>query len=99
MITYKEFEVIRTMLKLPQETEDIAKAVYENVHYYAFKSVDEVKELLASLDKKGYVKNGAVTPIALEEIAPLKVENAVILAAGGADINAKSVFLCRKVFL
>ena len=96
MITYKEFEVIRTMLKLPQETEDIAKAVYENVHYYAFKSVDEVKELLASLDKKGYVKNGAVTPIALEEIAPLKVENAVILAAGGADINAKSVYSMPK---
>ena len=96
MINYKEFEVIRTMLKLKEGKKNLAEAVYKNVHYYAFKSEDEIKELLCSLEKKGYVENGIVTAAAMEEIAPLKVENAVILAAGGADINAKSVYSMPK---
>ena len=32
----------------------------------------------------------------MEEIVPLKVENAVILAAGGSDISAKSVYSVPK---
>ena len=96
MINYKEFEVIKTMLKLDDNVQDLAAAVYENVHYYVFKSEEEVKELIASLERKGYVADGKVTESALEEIAPLKVENAVILAAGGADITAKSVYSMPK---
>ena len=49
MITYKEFEVIRTMLKAGRPLEDIPGYVYDNVHYYVFKSREEVAELTASL--------------------------------------------------
>lgn len=96
MITYKEFEVIRTMLKAKEQVEDLAAYVYDNKHYYVFKSKEEVMELIVSLEKKGYVANGAVTESAMTEIEPLKVENAVILAAGGNDISAKSVYSMPK---
>lgn len=96
MITYKEFEVIRTMLKLDQQVQDLAKTVYETIPYYAFKSVEEVTDLIASLEKKGLIQNGKATPLAMEEISPLKVDNAVILAAGGSDISAKSVYSMPK---
>lgn len=96
MITYKEFEVIRTMLKLDSPAENLADTVFSQVHYDAFKSPEEVLGLIGSLEKKGYIANGAVTPAAMEEIAPLKVENAIILAAGGSDISAKSVYSMPK---
>ncbi|MDO4179046.1 MAG: phosphotransferase [Phascolarctobacterium sp.] len=96
MINYKEFEVIRTILKLDAFAEDLAQQVYDSVHYYVFKSKVEVESLLAALYKKGYIKEGRVTKIALEEIEPLRVKNAVILAAGGADITAKSVYSMPK---
>ena len=94
MITYKEFEVIRTMLKHPASA--TAKEVYDNKHYYVFKSCEEVEKLMVVLENKGYLRNGRVTQEALNEIAPLKVHNAVILAAGGADISAKSIYSMPK---
>lgn len=94
MITYKEFEVIRSMLK--SEDNRSAKSIYEAKHYYVFKSEEEVAELIESLEQKGYLANGEVTQEAMDEIAPLKVENAVILAAGGSDISAKSVYSVPK---
>ena len=96
MITYKEFEVINTMLKSAAPISNIPEYVYRNVHYYAFKSHDEVAELVERLGDKGYIADGVVTELGLEEIRPLKVINAVILAAGGADINAKSVYSMPK---
>lgn len=96
MITYKEFEVIRTILKLKEKHEDIALTVYNNVGYYAFKSLEEVTELIESLEMKGYIYDGKVTAAAMGEIAALKVNNAVILAAGGSDISAKSVYSMPK---
>lgn len=96
MITYKEFEVIRTLLKLEKNDKDLAGYVFDHVHYYVFKSKQEIEVLINSLEGKGYLANGEVTDTALEEIAPLKVENAVILAAGGADITAKSVYSMPK---
>ncbi len=139
MITYKEFEVIRTLLKLgdgyaageagnagaadaagregascaagPADAVDgtgaaraagttdaaaAAEAVYANVHYYAFKSREEVAGLIASLQRKGYMEGGKVTAAAVAEISPLRVDNAVILAAGGSDISAKSVYSMPK---
>ena len=41
MITYKEFEVIRTLLRAEETPENIANYVYSNKHYYVFKSEDE----------------------------------------------------------
>lgn len=96
MITEKEFEVIRIMLKAKELAGDLATYVYDNMHYYVFTSKSEVSELICSLEKKGYLANGAVTETAMKEIEPLKVENAVILAAGGNDISAKSVYSMPK---
>lgn len=96
MITYKEFEVIRTMLKAQDISGDLASYVYESKHYYVFRSKEEVEELILDLEKKGYVANNKVTEAAMTEIEPLKVDNAVILAAGGADITAKSVYSMPK---
>ena len=96
MITYKEFEVINTLLKSKKPVSEVPAYVYGNVHYYAFKSQNEVAELVAGLEEKGYIADGVVTPLGLKEIEPLKVNNAVILAAGGADINAKSVYNMPK---
>lgn len=95
MINYKEFEIIRTLLKEETIPADIPSCVMNN-KYYAFKSREEVEELLKDLGKKGYIKDNSITDVALEEIAPLKVNNAVILAAGGADISAKSVYSMPK---
>lgn len=96
MITYKEFEVIRTLLKLNSPVDDLATSIYNKKHYYVFKSKEEVKKLISSLEKKGYLNDGRVTETALMEIEPLKVENAIILAAGGSDISAKSVYSMPK---
>lgn len=96
MITYKEFEVINTMLKAQEDVKNLPEYVYSNVHYYAFKSQDEVEELVTSLEAKDYIADGTVTDLGLKEIESLKVKNAVILAAGGADINAKSVYNMPK---
>ena len=96
MITYKEFEVIRTMLKSPEIHEDLATFVYDTVHYYAFKSREEVETLISALEEKGFIAEGKVTDAAMREIRSLKVDNAVILAAGGSDISAKSVYSMPK---
>lgn len=58
MITYKEFEVINTMLKAGSSIVDIPKFVYSNVHYYAFKSQNEISEVVDSLEKKEYIQGG-----------------------------------------
>lgn len=97
MINYKEFEVVRTLLRLEDNIgKDVAASVYDNVLYYVFKSKEEVNTLLASLESKGYWVDNKVTEDAMKEIAPLKVENAIILAAGGLDITAKSVYSMPK---
>lgn len=92
MITYKEFEVLRGIMKGFGKNGNIAKNVYEKTRYRVFKDAEEVQSLYDSLVGKGYVKGAEVTAEGLVEIEPLKVKNAVILAAGGSDITAKSVY-------
>lgn len=93
MINYKEFEVLKTVLCkkviLPEQ-------IYSSSYYNAFDSVDEVADITVSLEKKGYIKSGEVTENAVAEIEPCKVTNAVILAAGGLDVSAKSVYSMPK---
>lgn len=96
MITYKEFEVLNTMLKYGDWIDNIAEYVYKNVHYYAFKSQEEVEEIVLRLREKGYVGKAYVTDLGKMEIESLRVKNAVILAAGGEDISAKSVYSMPK---
>ena len=96
MINYKEFEILNTMLKADEQVEDLVEYVFTHVHYYAFKSKEEVETLAVKLEEKGYLADNSVTDLGRKEIEPLKVKNAVILAAGGADISAKSVYNMPK---
>lgn len=96
MTTYKEFEVIRTLLKAGGSVDNIPEFILKNKPYYAFKSEAELRELVGRLERKGYIAEGKVTPSAMAEIEPLRVDNAVILAAGGSDISAKSVYSMPK---
>lgn len=93
MINYKEFEVIKAM-----QCKNFANAqdIYDNTHHYVFRNVEEVAALMDGLEKKGYIAADAVTEAGVAEIAACKVKNAVILAAGGADISAKSVYSMPK---
>ena len=93
MINYKEFEVVKALLK---GTACEAADIYQSIHHYAFKDVDEVAELMASLEAKGYIEGGALTEAGMAEVEPCKVKNAIILAAGGDDISAKSVYSMPK---
>ena len=92
MITFKEFEVLRAFMKGYGNEANVANNVYENTHYRVFKDVEEVESLYYSLIKKGYIDKNGVTKNGYAEIEPLKVKNAIILAAGGSDISAKSVY-------
>ena len=99
MITYKEFEVINTMLKKKESVSNIPEYVYGNVHYYAFKSQEEVADLVAGLEEKGYIADGEVTTLGRKEIEPLRVNNAVILAAGGLIFLQNPFITCRRACL
>ena len=96
MVTYKEFEIIRTTMNNLQENIDVSDYVMDNIHYHVFNSKKEVTELVKELERKGYIRNGIVTKDAIAEIETLKVENAIILAAGGSDISPKSVYSMPK---
>lgn len=83
----------------PKETScegDFEKLVPERLHYQVFKDVREIQSCVHSLEKKGYLKDDKVTTAAMVEIEPCRVKNAIILAAGGSDISAKSVYSMPK---
>lgn len=98
MINYKEFEIIKNLSKNEnlKNVEDALNFIWDNTFHYVFKSRDELQQLMDSLQHKGYVDNGKLTKMALQELESLKVDNAIILAAGGADISAKSVYSMPK---
>lgn len=101
MVNYKEFEVLRTMMAMTRDGKSLSDAclssiVYDNTHYRVFKDEADVKFQIASLESKGYLKGVEITPSAMTEIEPCRVENAIILAAGGSDISAKSVYSMPK---
>jgi CTP:phosphocholine cytidylyltransferase-like protein/thiamine kinase-like enzyme len=95
MISQKEFEILNVLLRA-DEPDDIASYVYDHVYYKLFESVDEVHTLLDRLIEKRYIADGKITDLGLLEIEPLKVTNAVILAAGGSDISDKSTYNMPK---
>lgn len=92
MINYKEFEIIKSLLGGKKNNTEI----YKSIHHYVFKDVNEVSSLVLGLEKRGYLKNGELTNFAIEEIETCKVNNAIILAAGGDDISSKSVYSMPK---
>ena len=56
MITYKEFAVLNAMLKTSEKVDNIPAHVYKHVHYYAFKSQEEVGSLVKSWKKKNILR-------------------------------------------
>ena len=58
MITYKEFEVLRGIMKGFGNCADIAQSIFDNTHYRVFKDAEEVEILYHSLINKGYVDMG-----------------------------------------
>ncbi len=95
MISELEFEVIRTLLGGAPEG-DTAAWVMKNTRHKPGWTLNEVQRLTQRLTDQGYLAAGSVTGKALEEIQPLRVDSAVILAAGGSDISAKSVYSMPK---
>ncbi len=97
MISYKEFEIVKTLLDYKGTSEGAARYVFDKIYYDDFKNVDEISELIMGLREKGFIDDKArISDIAIKEIEACKVDNAIILAAGGSDITAKSVYSMPK---
>lgn len=92
MVSRKEFEIIRTLLKKDVINQNIYEYMGKVISFDMFESFEEIVKVTSDLVKKGYIVNEKITDIAIKEIANLKVENAIILAAGGSDINEKSIY-------
>jgi CTP:phosphocholine cytidylyltransferase-like protein/thiamine kinase-like enzyme len=97
MITNKEFEVLSFFVKNSvKDTDKIGESIVSSLPYHVFASNKEAQRIFEHLTKEGYLINNKLSEKAYAEIAPLKVDNAVILAAGGADISAKSIYSTPK---
>lgn len=96
MLSYKEFEVVTSLLEKNVDLSDLENDIYRKKQYKVFKSKDCITQHITSLEHKGYLKNNAITDLAKFELEHFKVKNAVILAAGGSDISAKSVYSIPK---
>ena len=87
MVTFRELEAIKLLL---------AGKPVESLPYHVFEDQQEYQDTLASLERKGYIKDGEVTAMGLNDIEPYRVKNAIIMAAGGGDISSKSVYALPK---
>ena len=97
MVTYKEFEIIKHLMLFQGNTTGAFLAYLDqNLHYPVFSSPKEVLTLIARLQRKGYLNDLEVTEFARKELEPCRVKNAFILAAGGSDVAAKSVYSMPK---
>ena len=97
MVTYKEFEIIKHLMLFQGNTTGAFLAYLDqNLHYPVFSSPKEVLTLIARLQRKGYLNDLEVTEFARKELEPCRVKNAFILAAGGSDVSAKSVYSMPK---
>ncbi len=96
MLTYKEFEIIKECLtadgsKDKERLNNLIKRLP------SLGSDRELQEVIETLQLKGYLDDeGRVTEIARIELSPCRVNNAIILAAGGEDISSKSVYSMPK---
>lgn len=95
MLNFKEFEAIKALIK-NNNAADLHEYILKNTYFELFSGIDEVKAVVDSLIKKGYLKDNHVTELAFKEIEPCKVHNAIILAAGGAAKSSKSIYSLPK---
>lgn len=91
MLNYKEFELLKDLLEISCIA-DIAK----NSKYEVFEDENEINEIIKELSSRGYLENFILSKKALGELEKYKVKNAVILAAGGDEVSAKSVYSMPK---
>lgn len=96
MLSNKEFEIIKVLSRNSYTGNDLPTFVFENVQYTLFESKNEVFELVCSLREKDILNNNELTTKAYEELNKHKVENAIILAAGGASQSSKSLYSLPK---
>ena len=94
MLTYKEFEVIKTIL--PERSVPTPEFIFDHIYYELFEGKEEVAQVISDLENKGFIVDGKLTDEALIEMEPCKVNNAIILAAGGAAKSSKSFYSLPK---
>ena len=94
MITYKEFEIIKTIL--PSMDVPDEETIYDRIHFELFNDKEEVAQIIKELEKKGYISDGRLTEETVKEMEPCKVNNAIVLAAGGAAKSSKSFYSLPK---
>lgn len=88
MLSYKEFIIARLALK-----GDInAKSVLASTKHKVFKNELEINKLINKLKDQNLLTKQKLK----SELNKFKVKNAIILAAGGADINDKSSYSMPK---
>lgn len=94
MLAFKEFEVIKAIMK-EKELPD-SEYIFDHIYFELFDSKEEVIQIMKGLEEKGFIVDGKLTSEAVKEMNPCKVNNAIILAAGGAAKNSKSFYSLPK---
>lgn len=94
MLTFKEFEVIKAIIS-EKDVPD-AQYIFDHIYFELFDNKEEVEHIIADLERKGFIINGKLTYEAVKEMEPCKVNNAIILAAGGAAKSSKSFYSLPK---
>lgn len=87
MVTFRQLEAIKLIMRGESP---------ENLPYHVFEDESEYRQTVETLERRGYLKDGEPTEICLADIESCRVHNAVILAAGGGDVSAKSVYSLPK---
>ena len=95
MLTYKEFEIIKAMAG-QEPSADIAESIIRKIPYEVFTGKRETEVLISELEAKGMIAGGRVTDAAMRELETCRVDNAIILAAGGAAKSAKALYSLPK---
>ena len=97
MVTYKEFEILNYLTRFQGNTNGAFLAYLEqHLHYPVFNSPKETLTILAELQKKGYLDDLTLTELALQELEPYRVKNAVLLAAESAEPTARTLHTMPK---
>ncbi len=97
MINAKQFELLRLLNKFDiNSIEELCNYIQKEVYYEPICPLDEVQTIYKYLLTNGYVKEYALTEKGKAEIAPCKVENAFIFAAGNSDMSSKGVYSLPK---
>ncbi len=94
MLTFKEFEIIKTLMR--KDAQFNADYIFSHIYFELFDGTQEVEQVMADLERKKFIVAGKLTDEAVQEMEPCKVNNAIILAAGGAAKSSKSFYSLPK---